>query len=197
LGTGPFLRGGYDLAVTELGDELLLRAGTPEGRDLLELLKGRKPTQEDLRREEDLKRRAEASVRRRVEVEGLPERLLRKLESPVWEEIASRCLGCGSCTLVCPTCFCYEVLDDVSFDGSLSLRFRRWDVCFREGFSAVHGTPLRKSLASRYRQWLLHKFSYWSFQFGTLGCVGCGRCITWCPVGIDITEEVKRVLSDG
>ena len=197
IGTGPFVRDGSDLIITELKNSFLVRATTDEGKDVLEKLDGREPEQRDYDEERDLEERSLSAMVRRVNIRDLPSKLLEKLESDVWEDVARRCLACGSCAMVCPTCFCYEVVDDITLDGSASVRFRRWDVCFREEFSAIHGSPIRKSVASRYRQWLLHKFSYWVDQFGELGCVGCGRCITWCPVGIDITEEVKRLLSDG
>ncbi|RLJ70451.1 4Fe-4S dicluster protein [Hydrogenivirga caldilitoris] len=197
MGTGPFVKDGADLSLTELREKFLLRAHSEKGLEILNSLEGSKPTEEDYREEERLKEESISKIARKVPTDGLPEKLLSKLESPVWEEIARRCLACGSCTMVCPTCFCYEVVDEVSVDGSVSVRLRTWDVCFREGFSAIHGTPLRKSIASRYRQWLMHKFSYWVGQFGEFGCVGCGRCITWCPVGIDVTEEVERLISNG
>ena len=197
MGTGPFTEGKSDLTLTELREVFLIRAYTEKGEEILEELRGEVPKEEDYEEERTLRERAVSGIKRRVGTEGLPQKLLERLESPLWEEFAKRCLACGSCAMVCPTCFCYEVVDEVSLDGSESVRFRRWDVCFREEFSAIHGIPLRSSIASRYRQWLLHKFSYWVGQFGEFGCVGCGRCITWCPVGIDITEEVGRLLSDG
>ena len=197
MGTGPFVREGADLIVTELKEGFLLRGKTRKGEELLEKLGGREPKPEEYEEERKIEKRALSAMTRRVDTQDLPSRLLGRLESEVWEEVAKRCLACGSCTMVCPTCFCYEVVDDITLDGSGSVRLRRWDVCFREEFSAIHGVPLRKSIASRYRQWLLHKFSYWVGQFGEFGCVGCGRCITWCLVGIDVTEEVERLLSDG
>ena len=197
MGTGPGVQRGYDLLLSELSDAFLVKAGSERGEEILRRLKGGEPSQEHFRREREVIKEVEDSIKRNVETERLPEKLLDKLESPYWDEVAKRCLACGSCAMVCPTCFCYEVVDEVTMDGMESLRIRRWDVCFREEFSAIHGIPLRRTVSSRYRQWLMHKFSYWVGQFGKFGCVGCGRCITWCPVGIDITEEVRRVLEDG
>ena len=197
MGSGPQISGGADLTVTELGEGLLIRATTPAGERVLSELKGRDPLPEELEEEEFLIRRATEKVMGHLKVENLPRRLLARLEDPRWSRVSERCLACGSCTMVCPTCFCYEVFDEVKPDGSESVRLRQWDVCFREGFSAIHGVPLRSSVASRYRQWLMHKFSYWMEQFGSSGCVGCGRCIVWCPVGIDVRESVREILNDG
>ena len=110
-----------------------------------------------------------------------------------WDEVAKRCLTCANCTMVCPTCFCVSVEDAGDLTGTTAERRQRWDSCFTSDFSYIHGGSVRTSARSRYRQWITHKLAAWQDQFGTLGCVGCGRCITWCPVGIDITEEVKAL----
>jgi sulfhydrogenase subunit beta (sulfur reductase) len=107
--------------------------------------------------------------------------------------VAARCLSCGNCTMVCPTCFCHDERDDPSLDGRRSLRVREWDSCFNRDHGQVHGANHRPRIRDRYRQWLVHKFAGWIDQFGTSGCVGCGRCITWCPVEIDPTEEIDAI----
>ena len=119
--------------------------------------------------------------------------LARNLEHPRWDEVAARCLTCGNCTLVCPTCFCSAVEDETDLSGQEAERFRVWDNCFSVDYSYIHGGSIRPSGRSRYRQWMTHKLGTWFDQFGSSGCVGCGRCITWCPVGIDITEEVAAI----
>ncbi len=119
--------------------------------------------------------------------------LYRNLESPVWDEVAERCLSCANCTLACPTCFCSEVEDTSDLSGEHAERWQRWDSCFNGDFSYIHGGPVRDSTASRYRQWMTHKLATWVDQFGQSGCVGCGRCVSWCPVGIDITEQLQRL----
>ncbi|NJL29572.1 MAG: sulfite reductase subunit A, partial [Thermoanaerobaculia bacterium] len=122
-----------------------------------------------------------------------PQLLARNVEHRRWDDVAARCLACGNCTMVCPTCFCTSVEDTTDLAGNVAERYRQWDSCFTTDFSYLHGGSVRTSAASRYRQWLTHKLSSWHDQFGTSGCVGCGRCITWCPVGIDITEEAGAI----
>jgi ferredoxin len=95
--------------------------------------------------------------------------------------------------MVCPTCFCATVEDVTDLAGTQADRMRKWDSCFTLDFSYIHGGSVRASVKARYRQWMTHKLASWVDQFGTFGCVGCGRCITWCPVGIDITEEARAI----
>jgi ferredoxin len=125
--------------------------------------------------------------------DGVPELLAENPEHPRWDDVARRCLTCGNCTMVCPTCFCHTVEDTTDLVGRHAERWRSWDSCFTLDFSYVHGGSVRTTTRSRYRQWLTHKLSTWVDQFDTSGCVGCGRCITWCPVGIDLTEEVRAI----
>jgi Fe-S-cluster-containing hydrogenase component 2 len=130
---------------------------------------------------------------RTMETAGIHNLLLQNYEHPRWQEVAERCLSCGNCTMVCPTCFCTTTDDVTDLLGQTAERQRTWDSCFTMSFSYLHGGSVRQSTASRYRQWMTHKLATWIDQFGTSGCVGCGRCITWCPVGIDITEEVRAI----
>jgi len=123
----------------------------------------------------------------------IKELLYRNYENPRWEEVANRCLTCGNCTSVCPTCFCSTIYDTTDLSGRHAERWRQWDSCFTVDFSYIHGGSIRLSPMSRYRQWMTHKLATWIDQFETSGCVGCGRCITWCPVGIDITEETRAI----
>jgi sulfhydrogenase subunit beta (sulfur reductase) len=196
MGTGPAAKRGFDLALTELidddGHEFLVRAGSERGEAVLAHLHGRSAGQDD----RAAARRQSAEAARRMGREMPPDAaglLRRNLEHGRWEETAGRCLTCGNCTSVCPTCFCTDLEEKVALDGTFAERRRVWDSCFTIAFSFLHGGSIRQSGAARYRQWITHKLSFWHEQFGMSGCVGCGRCITWCPVGIDITEEVRAV----
>jgi ferredoxin len=134
---------------------------------------------------------------RRMDTGGIKELLQSQPDHPHWDDVAARCLSCANCTMVCPTCFCTTVEEVNALDGSGTERVSRWAWCFTTDFTHVHGGSVRKGTKARYRQWMSHKLSYWVEQFDTMGCVGCGRCITWCPVGIDITEEVAAIRGTG
>jgi formate hydrogenlyase subunit 6/NADH:ubiquinone oxidoreductase subunit I len=167
-----------------------MEAGSARGAELLAALPSRAASADDLRAVEDLSARAAASMGRGLETRGLREALQAAAQSPHWDDVGRRCLACANCTLVCPTCFCTSVEDVSDLAGETAERVRRWDSCFSVEFSYIHGGSVRSSAGARYRQWLTHKLASWHDQFGGSGCVGCGRCITWCPAGIDITEEV-------
>lgn len=203
MGTGPAVTRGFDLRLTELlapTHAFLLEAGSEAGRRVQAALERRlgaraAPAGEGERRAADaLVAATAAAMGRTLERAGEVAADLRgALEHPRWDQVAARCLTCGNCTMVCPTCFCTQVSDTSDLTGDHAERWRRWDSCFSLDFSYMHGGPVRASTRSRYRQWLTHKLSTWEDQFGSSGCVGCGRCITWCPVGIDVTEEVRAL----
>ena len=130
---------------------------------------------------------------RSLDMENIRDLLYSNLEHPRWLEVADRCLSCTNCTLVCPTCFCASVTEVADLSGDAVTRERHWASCFSLDHARMHGTSVRHTTASRYRQWLTHKLGGWIDQFGTSGCTGCGRCITWCPVGIDLTAEVAAI----
>jgi sulfhydrogenase subunit beta (sulfur reductase) len=201
MGTGPRAPGGYDLALTELlgpGErhEFLVEAGSDRGAQLLNGLQARPATDDDRAASVQLSQQAAARMGRSLEVEGIRDLLADSLEHPRWDDVAERCLACTNCTLVCPTCFCSTVEDVTDLAGDTAERWRRWDSCFTLDHSYLHGGSTRSSHRDRYRQWLTHKLGTWIDQFGSSGCVGCGRCITWCPVGIDITEEVAAIQAE-
>jgi len=197
VGTGPDVNEGYDIALTEvLGREhhyFLAEAGTDEGVEVLTALVAREARDEEVVTARRLVVHAADHMGRTLETDGLKELLYANLSNPYWDEIAERCLSCTNCTMVCPTCFCSTVEDRQALDGSSAERVRTWDSCFTLDFSYIHGGPVRSSVSSRYRQWLTHKLASWQDQFDSLGCVGCGRCIAWCPVGIDITREAAVI----
>jgi sulfhydrogenase subunit beta (sulfur reductase) len=197
--TGPRAREGYDLAITELLDmaepRYVIEAGTPAGQELIDTLPTHLASVEDIDAAEAVTDDAAQRMGRTMDTQGLPELLQRNLEHPRWDDVAARCLSCGNCTLACPTCFCSDDVEAQSPDGATSERLREWASCFSRDFSYIHGGPVRATVRSRYRQWMTHKLGTWWDQFGTSGCVGCGRCIAWCPVGIDITEEAAAIRS--
>jgi sulfhydrogenase subunit beta (sulfur reductase) len=202
MDTGPGVDEGFDLALTELLDgrhRFLVRIGSRRGADVISELESTTAEEPDLTRREQIVEGAAQRMGRELDTTGLRELLQDSLEHPRWEEVAERCLTCGNCTMVCPTCFCTTVEDVTDLSGERAERWRSWDTCFSLDHSYVHGGSVRPTGRSRYRQWLTHKLGTWWDQFGTSGCVGCGRCIAWCPVGIDITEEATalRTPPDG
>jgi len=193
MGTGPEVTSGHDLVLTEVGDGFLVASGSPEGTRLLDrlpLAAASEAVVADAAQAVVATRRA---TQGQVAVTGLRDRLLDQLDSTKWAEIADRCLACTNCTMVCPTCFCTSVSLASDLDGRETVMTRQWDSCFSAGFAKVAGGNFRPRRQDRYRQWLTHKFATWHDQFGTSGCVGCGRCITWCPVGIDVRQELAAI----
>jgi ferredoxin len=196
MDTGPGVDEGFDLALTELlegGHRFLVRVGSERGAEVISELESTAAEGADLRRREQIVEGATQRMGRELDTTGLRELLQDSLEHPRWDEVAERCLTCGNCTMVCPTCFCTTVEDVTDLSGEQAERWRSWDTCFSLDHSYVHGGSVRPTGRSRYRQWLTHKLGTWWDQFGTSGCVGCGRCIAWCPVGIDITEEAAAL----
>lgn len=197
LGTGPgFPATGWDLLLTEDNARFFVEVGTAKGHEVLSALTLSKPAQDAKQRIADQLAATTQAISRRMNQQGIKEEIYRSLASSRWDEIASRCLACANCTLVCPTCFCSTIEDVADVEQATAERWQKWDSCFHLDFSYVHGGSRRVTTASRYRQWFTHKLASWYDQFGTSGCVGCGRCITWCPVGIDITEEMAAIRSD-
>jgi len=197
MGTGPRAGAGFDLALTEIvGDgrhEFLAEAGTARGEAWLDRVPSREATDEDRALAARALEAAAGRMGRRLDTAGLADRLYDNLDHEAWDDVAVRCLTCGNCTLVCPTCFCTLVEDRTPLGDGTAERWKKWDSCFSREHSYIHGGFMRATGRSRYRQWLTHKLAGWLDQFDTSGCVGCGRCITWCPAGIDITEEAARI----
>jgi NAD(P)H-flavin reductase len=193
MGTGPGTESGFDLALTELADGFLVRVGSPAGQRVATELPLRPAGPKELAERQHQLAATAWSMGAGVDTDGLPERLRAAADSPRWADIAERCLACGNCTFECPTCFCTSVDQASDLDATESTAVRRWDSCFTAGFGAVAGGNFRPRVRDRYRQWLTHKFGTWPEQFGTFGCVGCGRCVTWCPVGIDVREELAII----
>jgi len=201
MGTGPSVSTGADLVLTELldstGHRFLAKAGSERGAEVLAELQSVPATRADLHDADTRVQEVAKQQTRRIDNDGIKELLYQNFEHARWDHVAARCLTCANCTMVCPTCFCTTVEDMSDVTGDHAERWRRWDSCFTQNFSYIHGGSVRTSTKARYRQWMTHKLASWIDQFGTSGCVGCGRCITWCPVGIDITEEVRALREGG
>ena len=195
--TGPKASSGFDLALTEVITEhehyFLVEIGSDRGRILLEEVDHRPAESAEATKGEELIENASQQMGRSLDTENIREILYQSADHPRWDVVAARCLTCANCTMVCPTCFCTTMEDVIDLSGARAERLRKWDSCFTMDFSYIHGGSVRSSPRARYRHWLTHKLASWIDQFGTSGCVGCGRCITWCPVGIDITEEYRAI----
>jgi sulfhydrogenase subunit beta (sulfur reductase) len=195
--TGPKATSGFDLCLTEILERdrhyFVAEVGSLRGAELLDEVPHRVATVGELETAGQVSIRAAEQMGRELATADIKELLYRNSDNPRWDNVAERCLTCGNCTMVCPTCFCTTVDDLTDLTGEHAERWRRWDSCFTLDFSYIHGGSVRISTKARYRQWMTHKLASWIDQFGTSGCVGCGRCITWCPVGIDITEEARAI----
>lgn len=197
MGTGPKAETGFDIVLTEImnGDShyFVAETGSDAGASLMEGVGAGRADESDVDAANETIRKGSAEVTKSMDISDLPKLLSDNTDHPQWDDVAKRCLTCGNCTMVCPTCFCSTVEDTTDLTGRIAVRTRTWDSCFTMDFAKVSGGNFRISAKSRYRQWLTHKLSSWTEQFGVSGCVGCGRCITWCPVGIDLTAEVAAI----
>jgi sulfhydrogenase subunit beta (sulfur reductase) len=193
MGTGPKAIEGFDLAMTELRSGFVVEAGSEAGISLLRELPVRDPSPAELELADLKMERACEHMGRTLDTRDIVELLDLNIEHVRWDKVAARCLSCGNCTMVCPTCFCSTVSDSSDLTAKSTARTRHWESCFTHRFSYTTAGPHRHTIRGRYRHWMRHKLGTWWEQFGTSGCVGCGRCITWCPVGIDLTEETAAI----
>ena len=197
MDTGPQVKNGFDLALTEVltnsDHYFLIESGSELGEEVLSGIPHRPATEKEIEFENQIISETTSQMGREIDTTGIKELFYQNYEHPQWNDVAQRCLACANCTMVCPTCFCTSVEDVTDLTGSQVERWRHWDSCFTLDFTYIHGGNIRASIKSRYRQWITHKMAAWIDQFGTSGCVGCGRCITWCPAAIDITAEVRAI----
>ncbi len=192
-GDGPVAaRNSFDLALHELDDGYICEAGSYDGEKLLQGLALKNATPAQLQAAEAQSTACAQSQQRSLPDE-IPAKLMQSLEHPYWERVGERCLSCGNCTAVCPSCFCHQQHDEITLADASAGHYRAWSSCFTHNHGYIAGHRLRPTPAKRYRQWLTHKFATWHDQFGRSGCTGCGRCIAWCPVGIDVTAELAAL----
>jgi sulfhydrogenase subunit beta (sulfur reductase) len=196
MGTGPCSKSGFDLAITEIAEGFTVEIGSALGAEVLQQMDHTAATPDQLQRAESQRQAAVQQISKRMDTTGVRDLLMQNLEHPRWDQVAQRCLSCTNCTMVCPTCFCSTVSEVTDLQGDRIERQRSWESCFSMDHSYTAGGTVRNDIRSRYRQWLTHKLATWHDQFDSSGCVGCGRCITWCPVGIDLTEEVAAIRSE-
>lgn len=199
MGGGPCSAEGSDLLLIDLGSEYLVRAGSQKGATLLENEVFESASDSALDRGKGLEKKAEDAMKRSLPAPQMTgvglEKLLEDLfDSPVWENISESCLGCGICTYLCPTCHCFDILDEA--EQTIGERIRIWDSCqfslFTQQASGVNPRPSGKE---RFRQRIMHKLCYLPKNGNIVGCVGCGRCVTECPVNLDIRETITRLSS--
>ncbi len=195
-GTGPQATEGFDLALTELRNGFVVEVGSSRGQDLIGRLPVREPNAAELELAELKLQRAREQMGRHLKTDGVKELMDQNIEHPHWDKVARRCLSCGNCTMVCPTCFCCTVEDSTHLEDDKITRIRHWESCYTHQFSYLTTGPHRNTIRGRYRHWLRHKVGTWWDQFEMSGCIGCGRCITWCPVGIDLTEEIPAIREE-
>ncbi len=197
MGTGPKAEAGYDLVLTESDHDFLIQSGSTAGIEILKSLPLSQATDSRVQQDEARIVDCASSQTRKVDQTTLPQGLYDAHDHQHWDEIATRCLACTNCTMVCPTCFCHAVEDTPDLTQKITEHVRVWDSCFTPDHGYIHGKNFRPTIKDRYRMWLTHKMASWIDQFGSSGCVGCGRCVTWCPVGIDLTEELNILVNSG
>ncbi len=196
-GDGPSLESGYDIGMSELDEGFLVWHHSDKGKAIVNQLELQTPDGAQLETMRKAGEQAAQEQQRHLPQSAELRQLYRRLDHAHWDLVAERCLSCGNCTAVCPTCFCYHVDHEMALTGDRAEMVRSWDSCFSPTHSDMGHFQVRSNTKQRYRQWLTHKLAGWQVQQRRIGCTGCGRCIVWCPVGIDLTQEVKAVLEEG
>ena len=194
VGAGPFLHAasGYDMLLTDFENEYLVEIKSREAEELFGL-EGRGAGRDEMRLKAEKEKSMQGKFRKTINVSGLDNIFAENMEHPVWQRTAEeKCLSCANCVMVCPTCFCYDLRDEMSMNLKTVTRYRCFDACQDIRFAEVHGGNFRQRRTARLRQFVTHKLDQTN-QYGVFGTVGCGRCITWCPTGIDLTEITKEI----
>lgn len=189
----PSSREGSDLLLTAMGDDYYVEVVSEKGSKIIEDNSGLFKDVEDVGAKDQKQEKVKEKVKRSLKIEGLKEKLDINFESPIWQEISQKCLGCAACTYLCPTCHCFDIQDEMK--KSVGKRVRNWDSCAFGHFTQMPGHQPRTKRFQRFRQRVMHKFKYYVDKFNKIACVGCGRCIENCPVNMDITKVVERILN--
>ena len=192
LGGSPFGKEGIDLLLQDINDKYLIETVTEKGERLIKKFPWLRDAKKgDIEKAKRLSEDAEEAIRSKVSVKGVSEKLDRMFDDTVWGQIYQKCVGCGVCTFLCPTCYCFDILDEETEEGK---RVRIWDSCQFPCFTLQgSGHNPRPSGKERMRQRIMHKFNYSVKNFGESFCVGCGRCVRECPVNLDIREIVEEI----
>jgi len=195
VGGSPFGKEGIDMLLVDLGEEYLIEILTERGERMIEGVHGlRDASDDDMARAEKMSEEAEKALQTDLPIEGLSERLEGMFEDPLWDKVHLKCVGCGVCSYLCPTCWCFDIIDEETSTGVE--RIRLWDTCqFTQFTLQGSGFNPRPSGKERMRQRIMHKFCYFPKEYGVLACTGCGRCVRECPVNQDIRETIKEIMS--
>ncbi len=186
VGGSPFDRRGSDLLLTDMGDHYALEAITDRGKALVQSMPSASADQTD--DVNKVQSKAEASLPKTFDSTGIRDKLYQLFSSNYWEKMQQSCLGCGVCTYLCPTCFCFDIVDE----KQRSQRVRNWDTCmFRVYTQEASGHNPRPTKLERTRQRIMHKYAYWLDNINEIGCTGCGRCVRYCPVNLDIRWMIQ------
>lgn len=188
VGSGPFGKEGSDILITELEELYYLDPLTNAGEKLL--LKLDEANDSAKKAAKKIQKGSVVKDHKPADLPAIREKLYQSFDTDIWKKVSESCLGCGICTYLCPTCFCFDIVDETD----RSERVRNWDTCmFRIYSQEASGHNPRPNKAARTRQRIMHKFAYWVDNEAASGCTGCGRCVALCPVNLDIREMVKEI----
>ncbi len=193
MGEGPFSMKGLDVMMTDIGQDVVLRASSEKGEFLLKKMDLPEASAVEMSRVEEVMSEAEAVMEEAMDLEALRAVLDCSIDDPLWLDMTEKCISCGICTYLCPTCHCFDVTDEG--EDRWGERKRTWDSCQFPLFTLqASGENPRPTAKERYRQRIMHKFSFIPEEHGIVGCVGCGRCVTECPVNLDIRQILQAFL---
>ncbi|MEW6070064.1 MAG: 4Fe-4S dicluster domain-containing protein [Candidatus Thermoplasmatota archaeon] len=192
----PFSKENLDVLFTELDKSYYVEVITKKGEELIEKAPRlfSEVSKEASIKKVELQAEAERKIVRSVEVNKITEKLKAIYESAFWDSIGEKCIACGICAYLCPTCHCFDINDEVSITRAKGARIRTWDYCTHQLYTLqASGFNPRPTQKYRVRNRVYHKFKYFQDNFNSTGCVGCGRCVEYCPVNIDVSEILSKI----